>query len=104
MPNSRHSVPTRAWLLLLLAGVAGMLFYVDRQSLSVLKTTLKAEQHWTDMQYSWLVTAFMVPYTLCYLVTGQLIDVTSNFRAAFGVSLGQRKDPDHERQKTYDRR
>lgn len=74
MSNSRHPIPARAWLLLLIAGIAGMLFYVDRQTLSVLKTTLKAEQGWTDTQYSWLVTAFMVPYTLCYLVTGQLID------------------------------
>lgn len=51
-----------------------MLFYIDRQTLSVLKTTLKIEQGWTDTQYSWLVTAFMVPYTLSYLVTGQMID------------------------------
>ena len=51
-----------------------MLFYVDRQTLTVLKTTLKTELNWTDTQYSWLVTAFMVPYTLCYLVTGQMID------------------------------
>ena len=29
-------------------------------------------------------------------------DLTPNFRAAFSVSLGQRKDPDHERQKTHD--
>ena len=70
----RHRIPPRAWALLLLAGVAGMLFYIDRQTLSVLKTTLKTELGWTDTQYSWLVTAFMVPYTLCYLVTGQLID------------------------------
>ena len=33
---------------------------------------------------------------------GKSGDLTPNFRAAFGVSLGQRKDPDHERQKTYD--
>ena len=30
-------------------------------------------------------------------------DLTPNFRAAFRVSLGQTKDPDYERQKTYDR-
>lgn len=71
---SLRPIPPRAWALLLLAGVAGMLFYIDRQTLSVLKTTLKTEQGWSDTQYSWLVTAFMVPYTLCYLVTGQMID------------------------------
>jgi hypothetical protein len=30
-------------------------------------------------------------------------DVTSLFRATLSDSLGQRKDPDHERQKTHDR-
>jgi ACS family hexuronate transporter-like MFS transporter len=51
-----------------------MLFYVDRQTLSVLKSTLKVAEGWTDTQYSWLVTAFMLPYTLCYFFTGYLID------------------------------
>lgn len=74
METSRNTIPGRAWALLILAGVAGMLFYIDRQTLSVLKSTLKTDQGWTDTQYSWLVTAFMVPYTLCYLVTGQMID------------------------------
>lgn len=74
MAEPSFPIPTRAWFLLLLTGIAGMLFYIDRQTLSVLKTTLKIEQGWTDTQYSWLVTAFMVPYTLSYLVTGQMID------------------------------
>ena len=74
MPPSRPTIPTRAWLLLVLAGIAGMLFYIDRQTLSVLKSTLKDDLGWSDADYSWLVTAFMVPYTFCYLVTGQLID------------------------------
>lgn len=74
MSSARPTIPARSWLLLLLAGFAGMLFYIDRQTLSVLKPTLKAEMGWSDTNYSWLVGAFMVPYTLCYLVTGQLID------------------------------
>ncbi|MDI1335746.1 MAG: MFS transporter [Lacunisphaera sp.] len=74
MPSRKTPIRARAWLILLLTGVAGMLFYVDRQTLSVLKSTLKAAEGWTDTQYSWLVTAFMVPYTLCYIVTGYLID------------------------------
>ena len=74
MPSRNTPILARAWFILLLTGVAGMLFYVDRQTLSVLKSSLKAAEGWTDTQYSWLVTAFMVPYTLCLFVTGYLID------------------------------
>jgi ACS family hexuronate transporter-like MFS transporter len=59
---------------LLLAGCAGLLFYVDRQTLSVLKTTLQNEWEWTDTDYGQLVAAFMVPYTLFYLIVGRWID------------------------------
>ena len=68
------NVTARAWAVLFLGGLAGMLFYIDRQTLSVLKTTLRDEMGWTDTHYSWLVAAFMVPYTACYFVTGRLID------------------------------
>jgi ACS family hexuronate transporter-like MFS transporter len=61
-------------LIVFLAGLAGMLFYIDRQTLSVLKPTLGSEWNWSDADYGLLVTAFMVPYVLCYLVTGRWID------------------------------
>ena len=67
-------VPLRAWVVLLLSGLAGALFYFDRQTLSVLKSTLGTERGWTDTDYGWLVTAFMLCYTACSLVTGRLID------------------------------
>jgi MFS transporter, ACS family, hexuronate transporter len=72
MTNPR--VPLRAWAVLLLSGFAGALFYLDRQTLSVLKTTLKLERGWTDTDYGWLVSAFMLCYTACSLFTGRWID------------------------------
>lgn len=57
-----------------MCGFAGALFYLDRQTLSVLKTTLKTELSWTDVDYGWLVSTFMLSYTACYLFTGRLID------------------------------
>jgi ACS family hexuronate transporter-like MFS transporter len=73
-PSSLPSTPQRAWLLLALSGAAGALFFVDRHTLSVLKTTLGTERGWTDADYAWLVTMFMGCYTLCYLFTGRFID------------------------------
>ncbi|PTX90960.1 MFS transporter [Opitutus sp. ER46] len=61
------------WLLLLLFGI-GLLNYLDRQTLSILKATLKVELALTDIHYSWLVTAFMAPYILFYVVSGRLVD------------------------------
>ena len=67
-------VSPRSWVIILLSGLAGMLFYIDRQALSVLKTTLKDDWALTDVNYGWLVAAYMIPYTIFYLISGRLID------------------------------
>ena len=61
------------WLLALLFGI-GLLNYLDRQTLSILKATLKLEFSLTDTHYSWLVGAFMTPYIVFYVVSGRLVD------------------------------
>lgn len=73
-PRLPVAVPRRAWVLLGFVAIAAVLFVVDRQVLSLLKTTLRDELGLTDQQYGWLVTAFMVPYTVMYLFTGAWID------------------------------
>lgn len=73
-PAAPQVVTWRAWLIVFLSGLAGLLFYLDRQTLSVLKTTLGSELGWTDLEYSWLVSGFMGTYTLCYLFSGLVID------------------------------
>ncbi len=60
-------------MLALLFGI-GLLNYLDRQTLSILKATLKVELALTDTHYSWLVTAFMAPYILFYVISGRLVD------------------------------
>lgn len=57
----------------LLFGV-GLLNYLDRQTLSILKATLKGELGLTDTHYSYLLTAFMVPYVIFYILSGRLVD------------------------------
>jgi ACS family hexuronate transporter-like MFS transporter len=73
-PVDRPAVPVRAWVLLGLVAIAAVLFMMDRQVLSLLKTTLRDEMGLTDVQYGWLITGFMVPYTVMYLFTGGWID------------------------------
>lgn len=60
-------------LLALLFGI-GLLNYLDRQTLSILKATLKIEFSLTDTHYSWLVGAFMAPYIVFYVISGRLVD------------------------------
>jgi ACS family hexuronate transporter-like MFS transporter len=64
----------RSWLLLALLFGIGLLNYLDRQTLSILKATLKTELTLTDTHYSWLVTAFMGPYIVFYILSGRLVD------------------------------
>ncbi len=68
------SIPRRSWWILALLFFAGFLNYFDRQTLSLLKTTLKQSLGLDDVGYSHLVTAFMVPYIIMYVVGGRLVD------------------------------
>lgn len=60
--------------MLLVAAGAGIMFYLDRQTLAVLKTTISEALGLSNADYSLLITAYMVPYTVCYLVSGRILD------------------------------
>src|SRR5690606_15026609 len=73
-PRFPMTLPRRSWMLLALLFGIGLLNYLDRQTLSILKATLKLEFALTDTHYSWLVGAFMAPYIVFYVVSGRLVD------------------------------
>lgn len=75
------TLPRRSWILLALLFGIGLLNYLDRQTLSILKATLKEAFVLTDTHYSWLVAAFMAPYILFYVISGRLVD-------RFGTRIG----------------
>jgi ACS family hexuronate transporter-like MFS transporter len=54
--------------------MVGLLNYLDRQTLSILKGTLREVLGMTDTHYSWLIGAFMAPYIVFYIVSGRLVD------------------------------
>jgi ACS family hexuronate transporter-like MFS transporter len=60
--------------------IAGLVFlstvinYIDRQTLSVLAPRLTKELGITDIQYGWISQAFLIPYTVMYVVAGILLD------------------------------
>ena len=64
----------RAWLIVALLAAASALNYFDRNIVAVFKPVLKAEFALNDGHYSWLVTAFMAPYVVAYVLGGRLVD------------------------------
>lgn len=64
----------RRWVILVLIFGAMVLNYVDRQVVSVLKPTLKAEFDIDDRGYATLINAFVFCYASAYAVAGWLVD------------------------------
>lgn len=80
----------RAWRMLLVAAGAGMVFYLDRQSVAILKSTISNALGLTNADFALLITAYMVPYTACYFFSGRLIDRwgTQRGATAFLLAMG----------------
>jgi len=69
------------WFILALLFLATTINYVDRQTLSILAPTIRAEFHLTEIDYARVVGAFLLSYTVMYAVSGRIID-------KIGVRLG----------------
>lgn len=77
--------------------IAGLLFlstainYLDRQTLSILATTIQAELKIDDVGYAKITSWFLLSYTIMYAVSGRLVDFfrtrLSLFLAVTGWSL-----------------
>lgn len=74
LPADKGAIPVQSWLILAMVFSVNLLNYFDRQTLSILKATLKVEIGLTDTHYSYIVTAFMVPYIVMYILSGKLVD------------------------------
>jgi len=69
------------WLIAALLFLGTVINYVDRQTLSVVAPVLTRELGISNTEYSNILTAFLVPYTLMYLVSGWLCDRWGTRRA-----------------------
>ncbi len=72
--------------------IGGLLFfvtvinYIDRQTLGANSIVLKQEYGWSNTDYSWIVNAFQISYTIMQSVVGRLLDVLGT-RAGVGGSV-----------------
>ncbi len=62
------------WWIVGLLFLATVINYVDRQTLSILSTTLRKELNLTEQDYANCVSAFLVSYAVMYAVSGRVID------------------------------
>jgi len=62
------------WWICFLIFLATALIYSDRQFLSLLKSTLAAEIHWSDSQFATVNTCFLGAYAFGLLFVGRIID------------------------------
>jgi len=62
------------WVICLLVFLATTIIYSDRQFLSLLKSTLTDEIHWTDSQFGLVSSCFLGAYAVGLLFFGWLID------------------------------
>ena len=64
----------RRWLMIGFAFWATVINYMDRQTLSVAAPLLREQFHMSNTEYSRVVFAFMLAYTIMNGVSGPLID------------------------------
>lgn len=64
----------RVWMIVALLFAASFLNYLDRQTLSVLKPTIKAEMGLDDAGYAVLVNIFTFFYAMAYIASGWIVD------------------------------
>lgn len=70
--NSR--VRRMQWIITALLFFSTVINYLDRQNLSILARTIQNDLHISDLQYSDVVQAFLLAYTLSYIVAGRITD------------------------------
>ena len=71
-PTAPH--PWRRWSIAALLFLAAVLNYVDRTVLSILAPTIQADLGIDDTGYARINNAFLVAYTLSYVLSGRVLD------------------------------
>ena len=73
-PSIAGRVGNYRWVICALLFFCTTINYIDRNSLSVLKTTLQGALGWTDVDYGWITTAFTFAYAMFPSLIGVFID------------------------------
>ena len=75
-----RKIPHLRWYIAVLLCLASELNYLDRQALSVLATQIQKDVGFTDAQYGQITSAFLMSYSVMYLVSGRILDLIGTRR------------------------
>ncbi|MFO7669544.1 MAG: MFS transporter, partial [Bacteroidales bacterium] len=75
------------WFILILLFLATTILYIDRSALGILAPDLQKSIGWSEEQYGYINTAFMIAYAICFLVMGSIIDRFGT-RKGYVLSIG----------------
>ncbi len=67
-------IDRRRWIIFVLLVLANVINYIDRQALSILAPVMHSELGLSNVDYSFIVNAFLVAYALSYLGSGYMVD------------------------------
>ena len=74
-PSPRlRSIPNLRWWIVGILFLSTVINYIDRQTLSVLARTIQDDLGISDSGYARIVQAFLLAYTISYLVSGRVTD------------------------------
>ncbi len=73
MNPTKKSIQFR-WFILVLLFLATTILYIDRAALGILAPDLQKSIGWSEEQYGYINTAFMIAYAICFLLMGSIID------------------------------
>jgi MFS transporter, ACS family, hexuronate transporter len=76
-----EQVNRRRWWIVALLFIASVLNYIDRQSLSILALPIQHSFGFGDVTYSHILTAFLVAYTIAYVLAGRFSDMVGASRS-----------------------
>ncbi|CAN5352805.1 MFS transporter [soil metagenome] len=75
------------WVILLLLFIATGLSFLDRQVLSIVIIKIQKEFNFSDVEYGFINTFFLVGYAIMFTVSGRIIDVVGS-KLGLAVSVG----------------
>lgn len=74
LKQANEKMSTYRWVICAMLFFATTVNYLDRQVLSLLKTELSAEFHWTDSDYGTITAIFSLFYAVSMLFAGRFVD------------------------------
>lgn len=78
--------PAFRWWILGFLFAATMILYIDRSILGLLAPELQNKIGWSEEQYGYINSAFMVAYAICFLLMGKIIDRIGT-RVGYAISI-----------------